>query len=129
MSLLLILMSLIPFVGLEHKRLSRHRLLVTFTLVKRIGIAFFSRLHFFGFSWSFRIFGYNIWSAREANAPYMVWCNQIYTPHNYWANLVQKFKIVSLSCNLAPRLIQICRSHWSCSLFLFSTENTIFRQI
>ena len=42
----------------------------------------------------------------KANAPYMVWCNQIYTHHICWENLVQKLKIVSLSWNLIPRLIQ-----------------------
>ena len=39
-------------------------------------------------------------------------------------NLVQKFKIISLSWNFLPRLIQICRIPWWCSLFLFSNGNT-----
>ena len=41
-----------------------------------------------------------------------------------WVNLVQKIKIVSLSRNLVPVLIWICRSQWWCSLFSFLTENT-----
>ena len=46
--------------------------------------------------------------------------------HPFWANLVQKIKIVSLSWNLVPRLIWICRIKWWCSLFPFSTGNTFF---
>ena len=42
----------------------------------------------------------------------------------FGANLVQKFKIVSLSWNLVSRLIWICRIQWCCSLFLFFTGNT-----
>ena len=37
-----------------------------------------------------------------------------------------KIKIVSLSWNLVPRLIWICRIKWWCSLFPFSTGNTFF---
>ena len=44
----------------------------------------------------------------------------------FWANLVQKIKIVSLSWNLRIRLIGICRIQWWCSLFLFTTGNTFF---
>ena len=40
-----------------------------------------------------------------------------------WVNFVQKLKIISLSWNFVPRLIQICRIPWWCSLFLFSTGN------
>ena len=43
-----------------------------------------------------------------------------------WANLVQKIKDVSLSWNLVPTVIRICRIQWWCSLFLFYTENTFF---
>ena len=43
--------------------------------------------------------------------------------------MVQKFKIVSLSWNLSPRLIQVCRIQWWCSLFLFQNGNTLFGQI
>ena len=39
-----------------------------------------------------------------------------------WDNLVQKFKIVSLRWNLIPKLIQICRIQWYCSVFCFRTE-------
>ena len=39
--------------------------------------------------------------------------------HHLWTNLVQKIKIVSLSLNLVPRFIRICRIQWWCSLFLF----------
>ena len=38
-----------------------------------------------------------------------------------WANLVQKFKIVSLSWNLTSRLFQTCKIQWWCSLFLLQT--------
>ena len=47
----------------------------------------------------------------------------------FWTNLFQKLKIVCLSRNLVPRLIQICRIQWRCSRFLFSTGNTFFREI
>ena len=38
-------------------------------------------------------------------------------------------KMTSLSWNLVPRLIRICRIQWWCSLFLFLIENTYFEQI
>ena len=47
----------------------------------------------------------------------------------FWANVVQKIKIASLSWNLVPRLIRICRIQWWCSLFLFLTINILLRQI
>ena len=37
----------------------------------------------------------------------------------FWVNLIQKFKIVSLSWNLLPRLFRMCKIQWRCSLFLF----------
>ena len=37
----------------------------------------------------------------------------------FWADVVQKFKIISRSWNLVPRLIPICRIQWCCSLFFF----------
>ena len=46
-----------------------------------------------------------------------------------WANLVQKIKIISLSWNLVPTVIRICRIQWRCSLFSFSAGNTLFGQI
>ena len=39
--------------------------------------------------------------------------------HPFWANLVQKIKIVSLSRNLVPRIIRICRNQLHCSLSSF----------
>ena len=42
----------------------------------------------------------------------------------FWVNLVQKLKISSLSWNFVPRLIQIWKIPWWCSLFLFPTGNT-----
>ena len=47
----------------------------------------------------------------------------------FWVNLVQKLKIISLSWNFVPRLIQICRIPWWCSLFPLLTRKTIFEQI
>ena len=35
-----------------------------------------------------------------------------------WVNLFHKFKIVSLSWNILPRLFWICKIRWWCSLFL-----------
>ena len=37
----------------------------------------------------------------------------------FWANLVQKIKIISWSWNLVPGLIQICRIQWCCSRYFF----------
>ena len=51
-------------------------------------------------------------------------CSVFNWKYLFWVNLVQKLKIISLSWNFAPRLIQICRNLWWCPLFLFSTENT-----
>ena len=47
----------------------------------------------------------------------------------FWANLVQKVKIISWIWNLVPRLIRICRIQWWCSLFLLLIRNTLFGQI
>ena len=44
----------------------------------------------------------------------------------FWANLVQKINMVSLSWDLVPILIRICRIQWQCSLFLFEIGNTFF---
>ena len=46
----------------------------------------------------------------------------------FWANLVQKIKVVSLRWNLVPRLIQICKIQWWCSIFLFYNRNSFFGQ-
>ena len=40
----------------------------------------------------------------------------------FWASLIQKIKIVSLSWHLASRLTRIWKIQWWCSLFLFSNE-------
>ena len=37
----------------------------------------------------------------------------------FWANFVPKIKIISLSWNLIPILIGICRIQWCCSICLF----------
>ena len=50
-------------------------------------------------------------------------CSAFNLKYLFWVNLVQKLKIISLSWNFVPRLIQICRIPWWCSLFLFSTGN------
>ena len=47
----------------------------------------------------------------------------------YWANLVQKVKILTLSWNFVRTLVRTCRIQWWCSLFLFSIGNTLFGQI
>ena len=48
---------------------------------------------------------------------------------NFWANLVQKIKVISLTWNLEPSLTQICRIQLLCELFLFWTRNTLFGNI
>ena len=45
-----------------------------------------------------------------------------YKKYLFWANLIQNIKFVSLSWNLVPRLVQICRIQWWCSLFCFLPE-------
>ena len=47
----------------------------------------------------------------------------------FWANLVQNVKIISLSRNLVPILIRICKIQWCCWLFSFLTKNVLFGQI
>ena len=47
----------------------------------------------------------------------------------FWANLVQKIKIVTLTWNLAPRLFRSCRIQGWCSFFWFLSRNTLFGQI
>ena len=46
--------------------------------------------------------------------------------YHFWTNLLLKDKTVSLSWNLMTSLIRICRIYWYCSLFPFSTGNTLF---
>ena len=38
----------------------------------------------------------------------------------FWANLIKKIKIISLSWNLVPRLIRTCTIQWRFSLFPYS---------
>ena len=47
----------------------------------------------------------------------------------FWANLVQKVKIISWSWNLVARLIWICWIQWCCSLFSFLTGSALLGQI
>ena len=47
----------------------------------------------------------------------------------FWVILVQKIKIVSLSWNLVPKLIQISRIQLWCSLFLFLIINIFLAKI
>ena len=54
----------------------------------------------------------------------------LYTQHIYWANLVHKFKIVSLSQIFGTRLTQVCRIQWWCSLLLFlQSGNTLLGKL
>ena len=39
--------------------------------------------------------------------------------YHFWTNMVQKIKIVSLSWNLGPLLIRICRIQWQCFFICF----------
>ena len=94
-----------------------NKCLITFTLVKRIGIAYFfsvdissDSLKVFGFlvklfhviskKASFQVFGYNICSVFVKLMQH-IWFGvyQIYTQHIYWVNLLQKLKFVSISWN------------------------------
>ena len=49
--------------------------------------------------------------------------------YSIWTTLIQKLKILRLSENLVPRVIQICLARWRCSLFPFPPTNTFFGQI
>ena len=44
----------------------------------------------------------------------------------FWADLVQKIKIVNLSWNFVFRLIQICRIQWWRSIFFYFKRETPF---
>ena len=60
----------------------------------------------------------------EAEIWYFEWfkyaeCNGDMQDSPFWTNLFQKVKFVSLTWNFLPRLIQICKIQWWCSLFLF----------
>ena len=49
------------------------------------------------------------------------WCSLFFLLSSgnilFWAGLVQKIKVVTLSWNLVPRLIRIYRIKWGCSQF------------
>ena len=47
----------------------------------------------------------------------------------FWANLVQKIKILTLSWNLVPTIIRTCRIQWWCSFFSFLIRDTLLGQI
>ena len=49
--------------------------------------------------------------------------------YTFWANLVQKIKIVSLNWNLVPRLIRIYNIQWWYHFFLFWSGNNLFGQV
>ena len=42
--------------------------------------------------------------------------------NKFWANLVQKLRVVCLKWTYVPRLILICRIRWWCPSFLFRLE-------
>ena len=46
--------------------------------------------------------------------------------YHFWANLVQKVKIVNSNWNLVLRLIQVWRIQWWCSFFPFLTGRFLF---
>ena len=45
----------------------------------------------------------------------------------FWANLAQKFKVLTVRWNFVHRLILIPRNQWGCLLFLFTKKNTLSR--
>ena len=49
--------------------------------------------------------------------------------YSIWTILIKKLKILTLSENLVPRVIQICLAQWCCSLFPSPLTNTFFGQI
>ena len=52
-----------------------------------------------------------------------------YWKSSFWANLVEKIKVISLSWSLVPRLIEICRSLGRCLFFLLLTGSILFWKI
>ena len=52
-----------------------------------------------------------------------------YWKYPFWANLVQKIKIVSLGSNFVFRLILICIIQWGCYFFQALILNTFFGHI
>ena len=51
-------------------------------------------------------------------------CSVFDWKYHFWCELGPKTQIIRLSWNILPRLIQICRNSWGCSLFLFLIANT-----
>ena len=45
--------------------------------------------------------------------------------YHFWANLVQKIEILTLSWNLVPTIIRTWRIQWWCSFFLFLIRTTL----
>ena len=76
---------------------------------------------------AFFVFGqkYGVWDNLFQKSTFSVFDRK----YPFSANLIQKVKTISWSWNLVPRLIQLCRIQWWCSLFLFLIGNTLFGQI
>ena len=51
-------------------------------------------------------------------------CSVFDWKYHFWCEFGPKTQIIRLSWNILPRLIQICRNSWGCSLFLFLIANT-----
>ena len=60
------------------------------------------------------------------NSEVILICSVYGKKYTFWANLVQKYKIVSLRWNLLPKLIQICWIQWWCILLPFGTLKYLF---
>ena len=68
----------------------------------------------------------NIQNSNMQNLMMVFTFSVFHEKYPFCVNLVQKIKIISLSWNLVPILIWICKIQWWCSLFPFSTRNTFF---
>ena len=115
----------------------------TFTLVNHFGITFLRPLTFFWIHSKFldiwsrfyisKVFGYFLTISAllfvKVTHHIRFHVYQIYKQDICQADLLQKLKFLSVSWNLSPRLIQICRIQWWCSPFLFEAGNTSFWQI
>ena len=56
-------------------------------------------------------------------------CSVFDWKYHFWCEFGPKTQIIRLSWNILPRLIQICRNSWGCSLFLFLTVNTFLGKL
>ena len=81
----------------------------------------------------FKIITFFLWLEGEERLKYCCICQppdvhfSCFRPRiPFFGKFGPKIKIVSLSWNLLPRLIPIRWIQWECSLFLFSTKNTLF---